>query len=93
MPKKINNKLENKKKTKKLKSNKNNIIKKAIDIVGSASKLAKEMGVSISLISTHTSKHKQITPRLALKLEKVTQGKITRKECLPDLFEGYTNHP
>lgn len=60
-------------------------IKKAIEIVGSANKLAVEIKVS-SLTAYRWRDGKSVpSPENCLKIEKVTEGKVLAKDIRPDL--------
>jgi len=59
-------------------------ILKAIEIAGGAKELAKKVGVSYQTILSW--KNERIVPSSlnCIKIEKATEGKVTRKEILPN---------
>ena len=65
------------------------LIQKAIDILGSQTALAKALGISqqgISYLLRHTSKP---TAEMSLRIEKATKGKVSRSQLRPDLYGGF----
>lgn len=51
---------------------------------GGASRLASDLGVSISFLSQMASGIASISPARAVEIEKATSGAVTRKDMRPD---------
>lgn len=51
---------------------------------GNATNLATKLGVSISFLSQMASGAAAISPQRAIKIERFTDGEVTRADCLPD---------
>ncbi len=62
-------------------------IKKAIDILGSQTALARACGVKQGHISNWLRRDKKIKLENALKIERATNGRVTQKDMRPDLFD------
>lgn len=62
-------------------------IQKAIDISGSQVALAKSLGCTYQTIQGWRAKG-AVPPVRAVQIEKATDGKVTRYELRPDLFEN-----
>jgi DNA-binding transcriptional regulator YdaS (Cro superfamily) len=63
-------------------------ILKAIEILGSANKLCLALGVSYQTILSWKNQRSVPSAVSCLKIEKATEGKITRKDILPDFPWG-----
>ena len=50
------------------------------------SELARRLGISQQCISKWILLNRPITPNLVLKIEEITEGKITRHQLRPDLY-------
>jgi DNA-binding transcriptional regulator YdaS (Cro superfamily) len=63
-------------------------LRRAVKFAGSQTKLAAMLGVSRPLISAclSTKRSEEITYRLALRIEQVTKGEISREKLRPDIF-------
>jgi DNA-binding transcriptional regulator YdaS (Cro superfamily) len=59
-------------------------IKKAIDIVGGNTQLSLKANISYQSIIDWKSGRKAPTPLNCIKIEKATDGKINRREILPE---------
>lgn len=56
----------------------------AIDHVGGVTKLAAQIGVGQSVISNWRARDSVIDPLLCTAIERVTEGKVSRKDLRPD---------
>lgn len=64
-------------------------IERAIKIAGSQAALARKAGVAQQTISwLLTGGAKNVSPSVALKIEKATGGEVTRRDLIPEMFEG-----
>lgn len=62
-------------------------IQRAVDLSGSQAKLARKAGISQQQISWLLSGDaRNVTAEVAVKIEKATNGAITRHHLRPDLF-------
>ncbi len=61
-------------------------VRKVAAIVGSQYKLARLLGVSDSMIYNWIHRDRNASPRYILKLEALSQGKVTRYQLAPDIF-------
>ena len=59
-------------------------IKKAIDIVGGNTQLSLKANISYQSIIDWKSGRKSPTPLNCIKIEKATDGKVNRREILPE---------
>lgn len=59
-------------------------LQKAIKEAGSMKDLAKKVGVSYQTVLNWTSERSSISLHNCIRIEEATEGKITRKEILPD---------
>lgn len=62
------------------------LVRKAVDIVGSQSKLARLIGVKQQHIWNWMNRDKQVPARYAPLIEEATFHDITRYELRPDIF-------
>ena len=62
-------------------------LKRAIEITGSQRKLAEAIGCSQQHVSFLMHHAKTLSGEIAVKIERATDGQITRHELRPDLFE------
>lgn len=62
-------------------------MKKLTKYFGGQAKLAGILGLSQGAISHWLTGRAKISPRDALKIEKMTKGKFTAKELRPDIFD------
>lgn len=64
-------------------------LRRAIKIVGSQGKLAKNLGITQGAISHWFNKNVGLVPPLeyVVEIEKATNGKVTRHELRPDFFD------
>ena len=62
------------------------IIAAAVNTAGSQQKFAEDCGVSQQQISYLLNEAKEISPRMALKIELATKGKVRREALRPDIF-------
>lgn len=62
-----------------------NIIQKAVQIIGNQEKLAEDCGVSQPTIS-NWKKDNRVPGEYVLKFEKATNGQVSRHEIRPDLY-------
>jgi DNA-binding transcriptional regulator YdaS (Cro superfamily) len=53
---------------------------------GAKDALAKELNISRTWMSQIISGRKMCSPELALEIERLTNGQVTRKKMRPDLF-------
>lgn len=53
---------------------------------GSKDALAKDLGISRTWMSQLINGHQVCSPELAVEIERLTGGLVTRKELRPDLF-------
>lgn len=63
-----------------------NLLKKVISIVGSQALLAKAIGVKQPAISHWLHRDKNIPAEYAIKIERATNGAVTRYELRPDIY-------
>lgn len=61
-------------------------IRRAIEVTGSLTSLAKASGLSVPHISRLLWRERNVTAPVAIAIEKGTRGKITRQALLPDIF-------
>lgn len=61
-------------------------LQRAIDKLGSQAKLARAIGRSTALVSYWLQGQLKIHPEDAVKIERVTEGQVTRAELRPDIF-------
>lgn len=59
----------------------------AANIIGSQSLLAKKLGVHRTTVNSWIHGRNQIPAETAIRIEKLTNSAITRKDLRPDLFE------
>ena len=59
-------------------------IKKAIQIAGGATQLAHKLGVSYQTVLTWKNARSSVSPTNCVKIEKVTEGAVSRREILPE---------
>lgn len=70
-----------------MKSDTKKLVAKAIELLGlSETQFAKECGVSQGMVNQMTKGHKKPGWSTCLKIEQVTEGKITRQQLRPDIF-------
>jgi len=69
-----------------------NFIKKAINLLGSQTLLAKEVGVSQPAIHKWLHGSNLVSPRFVLLIEQATEGKVTRYELRPDIYPVEQNY-
>ena len=53
---------------------------------GSVTEMAAYLGVTTTWLSLLINKHRRPSPELSIKIEKATQGLVTRLELRPDIF-------
>lgn len=53
---------------------------------GSIQEMAQFLGITTTWMSLLVNKHRQPSPELSVKIEKATQGLVTRGELRPDIF-------
>ena len=58
-------------------------LQSVVDFFGSQASLARELGVKRSTVHGRN----KIPPEAAIKIEKLTNSKVNRKELRPDLFD------
>lgn len=63
-----------------------NPVEKAIEIMGSQSKLAEAIGVTPSFVNQWLSGTRPVPPVRCKDIEAATGGKVTRLELRPDVF-------
>ena len=68
---------------------KNLHLERASTIAGSQSELARAIGVNRALINHMTAGRRAITAEMAVAIEKVTKGAVSRADLRPDLFAGF----
>ena len=69
------------------------MIEKAIDhFHGSRSALCKAIGMTPQFLSQVCTGKRPLPPRYAVLIEKVTGGKVTAAELLPDVFSPRSDH-
>lgn len=61
-------------------------IRRAITICGSQKALADKIGLSQPGISWLLGEAKQVSAEIAVKIEKATEGQVSRSDLRPDLF-------
>jgi DNA-binding transcriptional regulator YdaS (Cro superfamily) len=59
---------------------------KAIEIAGTQTELANKAGITQAAISRWLNGVSDISPASAIKIEKATDGQVTRADLRPDLF-------
>lgn len=64
-------------------------IDKAVQELGCQQNLADAIGVKQSFISQLVSGTRPIPAKLCVKIEKATNGKVTREQLRPDIFTDY----
>lgn len=64
----------------------NELIVRAVEILGSQSELARSCGVSQPTVHKWLHGLAVITPRNAIAVEHATGGKVTREQLCPDIF-------
>lgn len=62
-------------------------IKRAVELFGSQTALAKRIGVGQGVVSYWLYDAKDVPPKRAVQIEAVTNGEVTRKELRPDLWQ------
>ncbi len=62
-------------------------IQRAISLAGSQSKLAEQLDISQQNVSRLMTRAKRVPAELAVAIEKVTEGKVSRSDLRPDLFD------
>lgn len=62
------------------------LLKEAVKEAGSQAKFAEAVGLSQQGVSFLLKSAKGISPLTAIKIEKATNGKITRQQLCPDVF-------
>lgn len=63
---------------------KNKALKKVIDLIGSQSELARQVGVTQQTVFNWLKK--QTPAKRVLQIEKLTKGVVTRYELRPDIY-------
>lgn len=58
---------------------------KAVDLLGNQRRLALKVGISSSAVTCWFQKNKIPTLSTAIKIERATEGKVTRKDIRPDI--------
>lgn len=61
-------------------------IERAIALLGSQVRLAKEAGCSQQYISWLLTEGKQVGPKMAIAFERATDGQVSRHDLCPDVF-------
>lgn len=61
-------------------------IQRAVDLAGSQRALAEKAGLSQQAISWLLNEAPQVTAEVAIKIERATDGKVSRIDLRPDLF-------
>ena len=61
-------------------------IRRAIEDAGSQKALAKKAGLSQQMISFLVTRATTVSAEVAVKIERATDGKVSRRELRPDLF-------
>jgi DNA-binding transcriptional regulator YdaS (Cro superfamily) len=61
-------------------------IKRAIEMFGTQTALARRIGVGQNVISYWLYEAKDVPPKRAVQIEAVTNGEVSRKELRPDLW-------
>ncbi|WP_373700718.1 transcriptional regulator [Neisseria dentiae] len=64
-----------------------NALQAAVNLVGSQASLARKLGVQRSTVNSWIHGRNKIPPEAAIKIEKITDSKVTKKELRPDLFD------
>ena len=71
-------------------SDEENLIDKAVRIVGSRGKLATELGVTPVFVSQMKTGDRAIPPRLCMPIQKLTNREVLAEQLRPDIFsEAY----
>lgn len=68
------------------KSNKVNAIIRVVEHLGSQRCLAQHLNITQQAVSSWISVAKRVPAEYVLKMEKLTNGKVTRYELRPDLY-------
>lgn len=63
------------------------VLKDAINLIGGVVKLGKKLNIHYTAISKWTHTSTDIPIKHAIKIEKLTNGKIKAKDLRPDVFE------
>lgn len=61
-------------------------IARAVEAAGGPAKLARELGVSASLVSQWASGHRPVAARHVLLIERACAGAVTRHDLAPEVF-------
>lgn len=64
-----------------------NALRMAVSLIGSQASLAKQLGVQRSTVNSWIHGRNKIPPEAAIKIEKLTNSKVKKKELRPDLFD------
>lgn len=67
-------------------------IRRAIEICGSQKALADKVGLSQPGISWLLGEAKQVSAEIAVKIERATDGQVSRAQLRPDLFSPAPLH-
>ena len=68
---------------------KNLHLERASTIAGSQSELARSLGVNRALINHMTAGRRSVTAEMAVAIEKITEGAVSRADLRPDLFRDF----
>ncbi|WP_434779023.1 transcriptional regulator [Neisseria sp. Ec49-e6-T10] len=61
-------------------------LKKAISYFGTQVELGRKLGVTKSAVTSWKKKRNQIPAHIAVSIEKITDGAVSREDVRPDLF-------
>ncbi len=61
-------------------------IKRAVEIAGGQTSLAKRIGIPQPYVSQWLYRNKQVGPRFVIPVEKAVDGKVTRHQLRPDIY-------
>ena len=64
-----------------------NALRMAVSLIGSQASLARQLGVQRSTVNSWIHGRNKIPPEAAIKIEKLTNSKVKKKELRPDHFD------
>ena len=68
---------------------KNLHLERASNIAGSQSDLARALGVNRALVNHMTAGRRNVTAEMAVAIEKITEGAVSRADLRPDLYKNF----
>lgn len=61
-------------------------LEKALEILGGQAQTAKILGIAQQTVSAWVNRHKRVSIKYAIPLEKLTEGKVNRHQLRPDVY-------